>query len=197
MTIDKIENVWSAGVHAPPDEHKVFIQPEPVHQTPPSTPPHSHSEETAMAEVDTIQGNPHYRIAGEVERATDAALTATEYSQDALQAAEDADRNAQVIAEETQKSAEEAHLAIEQTHTYIAATNLAAERALQATRSARQASHQAFEFTRKGMADLEAMGHAMDASESRIQDRDSSHLFERTQTLKQQTAALRQQLMSL
>lgn len=196
MTIQKVDNVWAAGVEPPPQLVDVLIETEsdraPTAPTP--EPPPTPQPKIETVATDTPQ---HYRIAEQMDRVTDAALTASAQSLDAVQAAHEADENARAITQATEESIQGAQQAIEETHSYITSTNQAAERAIQAARAARQASVTAFEFTRSGVINLEEMEHAINSSEQRMQNMDSNKLFQRTQNLKQQTAALRQQLNNL
>ena len=195
MAIQKVENVWSAGVNPPPSLAEILTEQQT--EVPTAAPETPISDETAPIETDTIAPTLHYRVTEEMERATEAALIASEQSLDAVQAAQDADRNARDVTKVTENSIREAQQAIEQTQDFIAVTNQAAERALQATRAARQASLTAVEFTRSGAINLEEMEASINSSKQRMQNTDSNQLFQRTLSLKQQTAALRQQLNNL
>ncbi len=225
MAIQKIQNVWNQIDAPAPNLLDLMIgtdtnaaDPEPSTEpaalptttaTAPTPPPKErtreqeqeqevHSNSTTAAEsASQPAAPPLYHVAERMERATEAALTLSEQSLDAIQAAHDADNNARAITQATEQSVQEAHHAIEQTQAFISTTNQAAERALQATRAARQASLTAFEFNRSGTIDLQEMESSITHSEQLMENRDSQELFQRTQQLKQQTAALRQQLNNL
>ncbi len=195
MAINKVDNVWGAGVQPPPK--LVDVLTEAAASTPPSAPSTPVNEQTDEAEIDTIPVQSNYRIAEQMDRVADAALVASEQSLDVVQVAQEAELNAHAVTQATENSVAEAQIAIEQTQNFIATTNQAAERAIHAARTARQASLTAFEFTRSSASDLEEVEVSINSSEQRMQNIDSNKLFQRTQNLKQQTAALREQLNNI